>query len=334
MKRVCLILLLGSVMISSCGRDVHRVSRPIMGTIVNLSLITDLKNAPAAAEAAFGEIERIDRMMSSYKKESDVSAINRSGTKMVTVNSETFTMIKKAVEISEKTSGAFDITFKSIAHLWNYRKTDFTPPSREAVKKSLPLVNYKNIILDEKLPGVAFRKPGMKIGLGGIAKGYTIRRGVEILIKNGVRAGIVDAGGDLQVFGTKFGKRWTTGLMHPRKKDLLLSLELEDRDAIATSGDYERMVEYKNRKYHHIIDPRTGEPTRTFASVSVISKDPVLSDACATSIFVMGLEKAKEFLKREKGIGVILIDMDMRVFISKSLKERVELFYEAGVEWI
>jgi FAD:protein FMN transferase len=334
MKRLCLILILASAMNLSCSQEVYRVKRPIMGTLVNLSLITDSKSAPGAADAVFREIERIDRMMSSYKKESDISVINRSGTKMVTVNKETFLMIKKAVEISDRTSGAFDITFNSIAHLWDYRKTNFTPPSKDLVKKSLPLVNYKNIILDEKLPGVAFKKPGMKIGLGGIAKGYTIRRGVEVLKKSGVRAGIVDAGGDLQVFGTKFGKKWTTGLMNPRKRNLLLSIELDDMDAIATSGDYERMVEYKNRKYHHIIHPRTGEPTETFASVSVISKDPVLSDAYSTSIFVMGLEKTKEFLKREKGIGVILIDMDMRVYISKRLKDKIKLFHEIKVEWL
>jgi thiamine biosynthesis lipoprotein len=122
--------------------------------------------------------------------------------------------------------------------------------------------------------------------------------------------------------------------MHPRKRDLLLSIKLDDMDAIATSGDYERMTEHKNRKYHHIIDPRTGEPTETFASVSVVSKDPVLSDSYATAIFVMGLEKTREFLKREKGIGVVLIDMDMRVFISRGLKGKIEFFHEVGVEWL
>ena len=305
-----------------------------MGTMVNLTIIGD-ENTPAVAEAVFNEISRIDRMMSSYKKQSDISKVNRGAYKYkVDVNRETLMMVKKAKKISDETEGSFDISFASIAHLWNYRKKDFVPPSRKTVLKYLPLVNYKNIKLFEDKPGIRFLEKGMKIGLGGIAKGYTIQRGIEVLKLKGISSGIVDCGGDLQVLGTKSGRKWKTGLRNPRNKKLLLIIDLDDMDSIATSGDYERFTSFKNKKYHHIINPRTGIPTETFASVSVISKDPVLSDAYATSIFVMGLNRTREFLKRHNKIKVVLVDLDNVLYISRSLKDHIDFLEKVNIKWL
>ena len=173
----------------------------------------------------------------------------------------------------------------------------------------------------------------MKIGLGGIAKGYAVKRGIDILRKRGIRSAIVEEGGDLQVMGMKQGKRWVTGLRHPREQSLVLALKLDDGDSIATSGDYERFAMYKGRRYHHIMDPRTGFPASGFSSVSVVSSDPVVSDSYATAIFVMGPEQALEFLKKREDLEVILIDRKMNIIISKSLKKDITLFTDREICW-
>ncbi len=336
MKRINILALTVIILLPSCKSSVHKVSRTMMGTIINLTVISDTEAAAGATEAAFNEIKRIDELMSSYKAGSDVSRINRFASKRaVKVNRETYLMIKRSLEISDHTEGAFDITFKSISHLWNYKSENFIPPSQNTIMKYKYLVNYKNIILFPDMPGIRFRNEGMKIGLGGIAKGYAIQMALKALKEKGVKAGIVDAGGDLQVFGTKFGDPWKTGLMHPRKRSLYLILNLDDMEAIATSGDYERVAVYRGERYHHIIDPRTGFPTETFSSVSVISKDPVISDSYATSIFVMGLGKAKEFLEKHKEIAVIMIDFDNNAYISRALQKKIEVLEKkVNIKWI
>ncbi len=179
----------------------------------------------------------------------------------------------------------------------------------------------------------AFEKRGMKIGLGGIAKGYVIRRALEVLRSLGIEHAIVDAGGDLQVLGTKDGEEWLAGLVHPRTKELVIAIKMRDGDTVATSGDYERFAEHRGVRYHHIIDPATGFPANRLASVSVICSDPVEADAYATAIFVMGKERAVEFLKGRSGLEVILIDPEMRVWASESLRGRIVMLKEMGVEW-
>ncbi len=309
---------------TSCKNEIHRVSRPLLGTIINLTIMADEETASKASDAVFTEIERIENLMSPVRKTSDVYKMNHlTGMKSLKISSETMKLLEISKKVSEETSGAFDISFASISHLWNWRSEKFIPPSKETVQKNLPLVNYRNIKLPPENSTVKFARKGMKIGLGGIAKGYAVRRGLEVLKEHGVRGGIVEEGGDLQVTGTNNGRKWRTGLMHPREKKLILAIDLEDGESIATSGDYERGKTYQGKRYHHIIDPRTGFPTETFASVSVISKDPVLSDSYATAIFVMGLKDSKKFLKKHPEIKVVLIDQDMKIYISKELKDRI-----------
>ncbi|MCP4137317.1 MAG: FAD:protein FMN transferase [bacterium] len=335
MKKYLIILLSTSLFFVSCRESIHKVSRPQIGTFINLTIITDPAAASQTAAAVFKEIGRIEALMSPYKKKSDVYKINRfAASKAVAITPETFSLLEQARNISLETGGSFDISFAGISHLWNYKKTPFSPPSKKDIERLLPLVNYANIELNRETYSVAFKTKKMKIGLGGVAKGYAIKRGIEAMRKKGITSGIVDAGGDLQVLGSKAGQPWSTGLIHPRNKTLLLIIKLEHMDTIATSGDYERFAMFNNQRYHHIIDPKTGCPTRTFASVSVISKDPVISDSYATGIFVMGPEKAKPFLRAHKKISVILIDLDLNVYISKELKERITLLEEIQVTWI
>ncbi len=333
MKRIT--LLIPVLILAACQKPVNQVTRPLMGTSVNLTMVCDTDRAGTAAGAAFGEIERIEKLMSPVRPESDVYRLNHEGAVgPVTVGPETYDLIKKSVDISMETGGCFDITFAALEGLWNYKDKNFLPPSPAAVAALLPLVGSRNIILNPDRNSVSFARPGMKIGMGAIAKGYAVLKGLETLRKKGVKAGIVDAGGDLQVFGKKSFGPWVTGLRHPRKDAILLTVDLEDMDAIATSGDYERFVMRGGVRYHHIIDPRTGHPAKGLTSVSVISKNAVLSDACATAIFVMGLEQAREFLMRHGELNVILIDHKLNLYVSRRISDRIKLLEEMKLEWL
>ncbi|MFC1670106.1 FAD:protein FMN transferase [Spirochaetota bacterium] len=325
-----------TIAFSSCKKEpFNKISKPLIGTMINLTIGAEAKKSRAVSKAVFDEIARIESLMSPFKKSSDIYRVNRYAYKMpVTITPETFSIIEQSKRISQESGGAFDISFASLSHLWNYRSKSFKPPSKKSVLQHLPLVNYRNIKLSPEKMSVSFHKSGMKIGLGGIAKGHAIKRGIEIMKQMGISSGIVDAGGDLQVLGTKSGKNWRTGLVHPRKKTLLLALDLVDMDAIATSGDYERFAVYKNRKYHHIIDPSTGYPTRTFSSVTVISKNAIISDSYATVIFILGKKRSLSFLKKHGDLSVVLIDLDFNIYISRSLKNRIQLLEDLKVHWI
>ena len=334
LKKTINIYLILLLTIFSCKDSIHRVSRPQLGTIVNLTIISDNETASEASSAVFNEIERIENLMSLYVSDSEISKINsNAGKKNTFVSKEIHKMIKKSVEISVLTNGAFDITFASIGNLWDFKNENFEPPLSSKINKKIHLVNFKNIQINNNY-SIFLKKHGMKIGLGGIAKGYAVQRGVEVLQEKGVKSAIVEEGGDLQVLGTKYGKRWKTGLIHPRGRKLFLTIDLDNLDSIATSGDYERFIMYRGKRYSHIIDPRTGYPTNTFASVSVVSKDPVLSDAYATALFVMGVDDAIKFLNFHKNISVVMIDIKMNIYISKQLKNRIKLLEERKINWL
>jgi FAD:protein FMN transferase len=334
LNRIVVILLI-LIVTSSCQGPISRIGKPLMGTVVNLTFIGDAEKAPRTAQVVFGEIERIESLMSPYRPESDTYRLNRDGgAGPVVVNRETYDLIRKSVNVTTETGGCFDITFACMEHLWDYKKNNFTPPSPSAVAALLPLIGSQNILFYPDKKSISFARPGMKIGLGAIAKGYAVSKGIEALKNKGISDAIVEAGGDLQVMGTKHGKPWITGLRHPRRNIILLTIDLADMDAVATSGDYERVVIRNGVRYHHIIDPRTGYPANTFSSVSVLSKNAVLSDAYATAIFVMGLEGAREFLKRHGEIDVILADQKVNLYISRRLKDRVTFLEKANVEWM
>ncbi len=334
MKKIFLFILVVFVF-GSCSKEIHRISRPMMGTEINLSLVGDKILVAGAAEKAFNEIDRIENLMSSWKNGTDISRINKgSWRRPVLISEESYNLIDKSIKLSSQTDGAFDISYAGIAFLWNYKDKNFVTPSKSKIKKYLPRVNYENIRLFEVEKAIGFRKKGMKIGLGALAKGYAIQKTVEILKKSGVEAGIAEEGGDLQVFGTNNGRNWKTGLMHPRKNSLLLTIELLDMDSIATSGDYARVIKKGKKRFHHIIDPRTGAPTETVSSVSVIGKDPVLTDAVATALFVMGLDGVKKLSKLYPHLMFIVVDLKMNLYVSKKLEDRVNLIEKTNINWL
>ncbi len=338
MKRLISILLaiLSLSLMSSCREErLYRVSRSQLGTLVTLTVITTSENAfTRIAEGTYSRIEEIEARMSPYRQESDIHRINTlAHEKPVSVSEETITMIERSCAISRETDGNFDITFATLSPLWSFSKRPFIPPKQREIDRLLPAFNYRHIQIDRARRTIFLKNRSTKIGLGGIAKGYAIQRGVEYLKREGVTAAIVEAGGDLQVIGTKFGKPWRVGLVHPRQKNIMLAIVLFDMESVATSGDYERYAMHRSRRYHHLIDPKTGFPAASLASVSVITNDPVLSDAYATALFIMGKEKAMHFLKRRGELPAILIDLNMTVHASRSLQERITPLEKYDIIW-
>lgn len=322
---------------SGCRQQItHQVSRIYLGTIINITIIADSHDVAAnAAEAAFAEIARIESLLSPKSESGDVARANRYASKVdVQISEETFRIIERAKGIWQKTDGAFDITFASIAHLWNFGKKPFMPPSRQSVLSLLDRIDSGKLVLDHNKKTVHYKKAGIKIGLGGIAKGYAIRRAIEIIRSHGIQNAIVEAGGDLMVIGNKSGSLWRVGLAHPRKQEILAAILLEDGQSVATSGDYERFSTYRGRRYHHILDPKTGFPAMRCVSVSVICSDPEMADAYATAFFVMGRQRAFEFMRNEKNLEAIIIEPDMKIYASESLKGKVHIQDMHQVCWV
>jgi FAD:protein FMN transferase len=311
-------------------------SRPMMGTIVNLTICTDTKRAAdAAAEKAFDAIGEVERLMSPVSEAGDVYRLNEQAAyRPVKISPRTFMLIRRANEISARTGGAFDVSFAALERLWNWKNPDFVPPQAAEVARALPLVNYRNLRLNPVTNEISFTYSGMKIGLGGIAKGYASQCAAGALREAGIENAIVASAGDIQVMGTKDGEPWRVGLRHPRENSILCAILMRDGDAVSTSGDYERFAEYGGVRYHHIIDPGTGYPARGFISVSVISKSPVDSDAYSTAVFVLGPGKLAGFIKAHPELQIITIDDAMRISATKWLKERIVLETALDIWWL
>ncbi len=310
---------------AGCGDNVSKISRPLLGTIVTITISGDPEKKSDDFNAAFNEIESVQKSFNPYNPESLISAINRKAAhKPVKTEDEVFRLISRSLEISGITGGAFDITFASTGKLWDFSKENFTLPEENTIKKILPLISYKNILLNEKDKTVSFLKNKTKIGLGGIAKGYATSKAVSVLKNRNVRGAIVASAGDIQVIGNNNGKPWRAGIQDPRGDSVIAAIDMNDGEAVSTSGDYERFRIVNGKRYHHIIDPATGYPADSgLISVSVFSNDPVLSDAYSTAFFISGLDKSKTILASMTGLSAVFVTTDMKIYASVSLKGRV-----------
>jgi len=308
-----------------CRESHSQISRPLLGTVVTITVADDQKNTAGDFDAAFREIEAVQKNLSIYDPESEVSVLNRTASlHPCKVSDDTFSLICRSLEISEITGGAFDITFASTGKLWDFSQDTFTPPDDKKIKSLLPLISYKNVRLDGAGKTIKLLKKGTRIGLGGIAKGYATGKAISALKQKKVKGAIVACAGDIQVIGDNNGKPWRTGIKDPRGNSVIGAIDMYDGEAVSTSGDYERFKIVNGKRYHHIIDPSTGYPADSgLISVSVFSSDPVLSDAYSTAFFVSGLEKTQRILASMKNLSVILVTSDMKVYASMSLKGRV-----------
>ncbi len=292
--------------------------RVLMGTVVEITL---KKDDPEAAEAAFKEIERLEKSLSHYKGDSDVSKINQNAGKgPVKVSSEVIDVVEAAVKIAKLSNGAFDPTVGSF-RVWDFSKESGRVPSKKEIQEKLPLVDYKAITLDKEKHLVGLKKKGMALDLGGVAKGYIVGKAMEALKTRGPSFAIIRAGGDMMVYDKNDSvEPFTIGIQHPRIKDRLIAKLKIRNGAISTSGDYERFFIKNGVRYHHIIDPKTGFPADKTQSVTIVSQDPTLADALSTAIFVMGPEKGMELVKKLDGVEAVIIDAKAHVSISKGLE--------------
>ena len=302
-------------------------TRMIMGTFAEVTVYSnDEKTAGKAIEGALDEMGRTDRIMSNYKKDSELSRLNRNAVKApVPCSAELLDVIEKSQYYSELSDGAFDITISPFVALWGFfDEKGHIPPNKE-IDRLLPAVSYKNIVIsksvDPKKPSTVFLKNTQtQIDLGAIGKGYAVDKALEIIKNFGIDNACVNLGGNIYVLGASAGKNtWKIGVQHPRNKDEILGyLELKN-EATATSGDYERFFEIKGNRYSHIINPKTGMPVNGIIAVTIVAPTGTEVDALSTSVFVLGHEKGMELIKKipnaeamiayEEKDGKITIDM-------------------------
>ncbi len=298
----------------------------IMGTLVEITLIAPDDTATADAfRGAFQEMQRIERLMSRRIEGSAVWRLNRNaGKKGVTVGSDLLSVIQVALETSDLSDGAFDITVGSLVNLWDRCRQENRLPSQLEVRESLRLVDYRLLEIDERERTLFLRKEGMEIVLGGVAKGYAVDLAVRFLQDSGFRDFIVNAGGDLRTAGTKLGTPWAVGIQDPRDKSrILATIEARD-DSVATSGDYERYFMRDGVRYHEILDPSTGFPARKSQSVTVIHDELIWADALATAVFVLGPEKGIPLVEELAGVETLIIDSKGEVRVSSGMEKRIE----------
>jgi FAD:protein FMN transferase len=292
----------------------------IMGTNIDVEIWhDDAAKGNAAIDAVMGEMRRIDTLMSHYKPESQLSRINQRAFKEpVVVDAELFDLIKLSLHFSQITDGAFDITYASVGYLYDYRK--HVKPTEGQIEKALPGVDYRHLILDAKAHSVRFARDGMRIDLGGIAKGYAVDRGIGILQARGVQHAVVTAGGDTRIIGDRFGRPWVVGIRHPDDKSKVVTrMPLVDT-AMSTSGDYERYFDENGKRYHHIIDPKTGHSASKVRSATILGPTAVQTDGLSKTAFVLGADKALEIVERLPDFDAIFVRPDGTVLYTKGLK--------------
>jgi thiamine biosynthesis lipoprotein len=300
---------------------VRRVTDGIMGTRITVELwADDEQKANRAIDALLDEMRHIDDSMSTYKSTSEVSHVNAGAADgPMKISKELFDLLVTAKQYSVLTDGAFDITYASVGYMYDFPK--HVHPDDAQIDKALPAVNYRHVLLDPKNQTVQFSQKGVRIDLGGIAKGYSVDKGIEVLQSFGFTRAYVSAGGDSRIIGDRFGKPWMVGIRDPRKGEgsVITKIPLIDA-AISTSGDYERFFEENGVRYHHIIDPRTGHSASKVRSATVIGPYATRTDGLSKTAFVLGPEKAMEIYNRIDDIDAIIVRLDGTVIYSKGIE--------------
>ncbi len=292
----------------------------IMGTRIVVELYhEDASVAEQGVQAVLAEMRRIDAAMSPFIDSSELSRVNRdAGSQDVTISRELFQLLQRANQVSNVTHGAFDVTFASVGFLYDYRKA--VRPDDQQRTRATALINYRQLQLNDKKQTVHFAKPGMRIDLGGIAKGYAVDQSMARLEQLGIHDALVRAGGDSRVTGQRWGRPWTIGIRDPRDREGVVAVIPLADVAVSTSGDYERYFEQDGIRYHHIINPRTGDSARELQSVTIIGPDATTTDALSTSVFVLGLRDGMKLVNRMPGIDAILVDSHGTLHYSNDLE--------------
>lgn len=295
----------------------------LMGNMFELTVVSDREEfAYESIQKAVNEITRIEKLFTTFDDASQTNQINvQAGIAPVKVDKEVFNLIDRSIRISEITDGAFDISYGSIdKSLWNFDRTLRELPSLATAKAMVRLINYRNIELNRADHTVFLKEKGMRIGFGGIGKGYAADQAAALLKRSGIHSGIVNASGDIKTWGYQAdGQPWTIGISHPdQPSDAFAKLNISDR-AIATSGNYEKFIMIDGRKYSHTINPKTGLPVTGIKSVTVIAPAAELADALATPVTIMGVRAGLSLIEQIPGLGCIIIDDNNTIYSSKNI---------------
>ncbi len=297
----------------------HAREEAIMGTRIAVEVWhEDPAAATAAIDAVIAEMHRIDELMSVYKPQSRLSEVNRdAASRPVKVEPELARLIARALEFSELSNGAFDITYASVGYLYDYRAHKH--PTEAEIQAALPSINWRHVVVDLDASTVRFLKPGVRIDLGGIAKGHAVDSGIAILAARGITHGTVTAGGDSRILGDRRGRPWIVGIRHPDDRNQVIArIPLEDA-AISTSGDYERFFDEDGVRYHHIIDPKTGKSPHGVRSVTVIAPTSTLAEGLTKSVFIMGPGPGLALVESQPDCDAVVVTAEGKVLYSKGL---------------
>ena len=297
----------------------HEREEAIMGTRIAVQLWSeDPALATRAMDAVIAEMHRTDELMSTYKPESQLSQVNAHAyERPVQVDADIIDVVEKALEYSRLSDGVFDVTYASVGYMFDYRK--HVHPTDAQIAEALPAVDYRQVVVDHDARTIRFLKPGMRIDLGGIAKGWAVDRGIDILRELGIEHAMVNAGGDTRLLGDRRGKPWIVGIRDPRNEGKVVTrIPLQD-EAISTSGDYERYFEEDGVRYHHILEPGTGKSPKAVRSVTVIGPTATHTDGLTKPVFILGVERGLEFIRKVTDAEAIIVDNEGRVFYSEGL---------------
>jgi thiamine biosynthesis lipoprotein len=304
---------------------VFRRSRTMMGTIIAITIVgvPDAKAAPAA-DAALDEMEQLEKVLSEWLPDSEISKINAAAGKgAVKVGPDTLAVVRAGLAVSKWSHGAYDLSWAALRGMYKFQPGEETIPDPKELRAKLPLIDYRKIKLDEKASTVQLLKKGMVIGTGSIAKGYALDRASAVIEQAGIQNYMIFGGGQVQVHGQRNGRAWRVGIQHPRHDDYFAFVAASN-GSISTSGDYEHYFMKDGKRWHHIIDTDTGLPVAHTASVTVIAANGLYADAMSTAVFVLGAKKALPILaKAPVETAAVIVDADMTLHVSDNIQDKL-----------
>lgn len=328
MKIISLIVLtLLSATLSGAQPKAYTKVLLLMGSRFEVTAISESDTlAWKGINASIDETRRIEKLISEWDSASQTTAINRSaGIKPVKVDRELYDLIARSLKVSKLTNGAFDISFAPLLKIWKLDGSMKELPSPEKIKQIKEIVGYDKIILDQANQTVFLQEKGMKLGFGGIGQGYVGNRCKQLMQAMGIQAGLINVSGDIVTWGKQpDGSTWRIGIANPKKKDEVISWLSVSDISVVTSGGYEKFATINGKRYGHILDPRTGYPSQGVGSVTIVSPDVELSDALATGVFVLGVEKGLNLVNQLRGVECLIIDDENKLHTSKNMKLNFE----------
>lgn len=321
-KLVILFLLLS---ITTFAQVLRKKTTLLMGSKFEITIVAkDAQTAENNIDSVIREISRIEFLISDWKPASQISQVNsNAGIKPIKVDREVFDLTKRALYLSKITGGAFDISFAAMDRIWKFDGSMTEMPTAEAIRKSVERVGYKNIILDSVNSTIYLKTKGMKIGFGALGEGYAADHCRNMMLKKGIKAGIVNGSGDMSTWGKPpKGNHWTIGITNPFQRDSLYAVVPLKNSAVVTSGSYEKFVVFDGKRYSHIINPVTGYPATGLTSVTIFGPDAELANGFSTSIMVLGKEAGLKFINQFPKFSCIMFGDDGQVYHSKNLSQR------------